>query len=80
MGFYSPHPRISARPADTFQAGEVEQLAAAAADLGSTTRRRLYEAVGARHWGPGRFRRALRVAVASGRLRRTGRDAYGPGA
>ena len=36
----------------------------------------LYRAVHGRNWGPGRFRRALDEAVASGRIRRIGRGRY----
>jgi hypothetical protein len=34
--------------------------------------------VGARRWGPGRFREALREATAEGRVRRTSRTTVGP--
>jgi hypothetical protein len=36
--------------------------------------------VGARYWGPGRFRKALRDAVADGDVKRLSRDRYGPAA
>ncbi len=39
----------------------------------------LAERVGARYWGPGRYRAALRGAVGDGVARRVGRDRYGPG-
>jgi hypothetical protein len=38
----------------------------------------LAETVGARHWGPGRFRAALREAVADGSVERLSRDTYAP--
>ncbi len=34
----------------------------------------LSRAVGAQFWGPGRFRTAVRSALASGRIRRLGRN------
>jgi hypothetical protein len=43
---------------------------------GQISRDELYRLVGARHWGPGRFRRALDEAVAAGRIRRTGRGVF----
>ena len=46
---------------------------------GAQTRAQLAERVGARYWGPGRFRAALRAAVADGAVRRVGRNTYGPG-
>jgi len=40
---------------------------------GATERRELATLVGARYWGPGVFRQALREAVADGEIRRTSR-------
>ena len=57
---------------------EVEIIAEALADAGELTRDELARRVGARHWGPGRFRAALREAIAEGAARRSG-DRYGPG-
>ena len=76
---YWPYPRISARPATGVER-EVEQLIRAVNDLGPVSRRRLYDAVGARYWGPGRFRRALRAALVTGRLRSAGGGRYAPAA
>jgi MFS family permease len=39
----------------------------------------LAERIGARYWGPGRFRAALRGAVSDGIARRTGRNRYASG-
>jgi len=39
----------------------------------------LAEQVRARTWGPGRFRAALREAIAEGAIKRAGRDRYAPG-
>ena len=57
---------------------EVEAIGSAVDEGGPITREQLARAVGARRWGPGRFRRALEEAVASGRVRRTGRRTYVP--
>ena len=45
---------------------------------GSTERRELATLVGARYWGPGVFREALREATADGDIRRTSRSSYAP--
>ncbi len=55
---------------------EVEAIGRAVDEGGPISREELSQAVGARRWGPGRFRRALGEAVASGRVRRTGRGRY----
>ncbi|GAB3497339.1 MFS transporter [Flexivirga lutea] len=57
---------------------EIESIAGALADRGQLTDSALSQLVGARYWGPGRFRRALREAVAEGRAVRLSRDRYGP--
>jgi MFS family permease len=55
---------------------EVEAIGRAVDEGGPITRDELFRAAGARRWGPGRFRRALGEAVASGRIRRTGRGRF----
>jgi hypothetical protein len=55
---------------------EVEAIGRAVDEGGQISRDELYHTVGARRWGPGRFRRALDEAVASGRIRRAGRGRY----
>jgi MFS family permease len=55
---------------------EVEAIGRAVDEGGPVSRDELFRAVGARRWGPGRFRRALGEAVASGRIRRTGRGRF----
>jgi MFS family permease len=45
---------------------------------GSTERRELATLVGARYWGPGVFREALREATVDGDIRRTSRSSYAP--
>jgi MFS family permease len=57
---------------------EVAQIARALDELGPASRDRLAERVGARYWGPGRFRAALRESVIEGRARRLSRDTYAP--
>jgi MFS family permease len=57
---------------------EVEAIGRAVDEGGPISREELYRMVGGRRWGPGRFRRALGEAVASGRIRRAGRDRFGP--
>jgi hypothetical protein len=55
---------------------EVEAIGRAVDEGGPVSRDELYRTVGARRWGPGRFRRALGEAVATGRIRRTGRGRF----
>jgi MFS family permease len=57
---------------------EVEAIGRAVDEGGPVSRDELFRTVGARRWGPGRFRRALGEAVASGRIRRTGRGRFEP--
>ena len=58
---------------------EIEIIGRALDDRGEIDRAELAKAVGARYWGPGRFRAALREAVEEGRARRLARNNYGPG-
>ncbi|HEY3461922.1 MAG TPA: MFS transporter [Gaiellaceae bacterium] len=55
---------------------EVEAIGRAVDEGGPISRDELFLRVGARRWGPGRFRRALGEAVAAGRIRRTGRGRF----
>jgi hypothetical protein len=57
---------------------EVEAIGQAVDEGGPISRDELFRIVGGRRWGPGRFRRALGEAVASGRIRRAGRDRFEP--
>jgi MFS family permease len=57
---------------------EIETIAAVLAEHGPTGREELARAVGARYWGPGRFRAAVREAVAEGRARRLSRSTFAP--
>jgi MFS family permease len=55
---------------------EVEALGRAVDEGGPISRDELFRTVGARRWGPGRFRRAVEEAVATGRIRRAGRGRF----
>jgi MFS family permease len=57
---------------------EIEMIAQALDEHGETGREELARLVGARYWGPGRFRRALREAVEEHRARRVSRSVYAP--
>ena len=58
---------------------EIGTIERALGERGEMTREELGQAVGARYWGPGRFRSALREAVGEGAAQRVGRGRYGPG-
>jgi MFS family permease len=55
---------------------EVEIIERALREHGPANRRELSRRVGSRYWGPGRFRAALREAVAEERVRRLQRDQF----
>jgi MFS family permease len=55
---------------------EVEAIGRTVDEGGPVSREELFRSVGARRWGPGRFRRAVDEAVATGRIRRAGRNRY----
>ncbi|GAA1897622.1 MFS transporter [Actinomadura bangladeshensis] len=81
--FYSPTMMTGwttdwASGADLALDREVNTIAQALVEHGPTPRTRLAEMVGARYWGPGRFRAALREAVHEGRARPLARNRYGP--
>ncbi len=57
---------------------EVEIIDRALQDRGSANRRELGRRVGARYWGPGRFRSALRAAIAEGRVKRLHGGEFAP--
>jgi hypothetical protein len=52
----------------------VDTVVTAVGAAGELSPLQLSQAVGAQYWGPGRFRAAVRSAVASGRIRRLGRN------
>ncbi len=57
---------------------EIAAISQALDEHGPTERRDLARLVGARYWGPGRFRAALREAVGDGSARRLSRSTFGP--
>jgi MFS family permease len=57
---------------------EISIIGRALEERGSANRRELARRVGARYWGPGRFRSALREAVAEGAVRRLRGGEYAP--
>jgi MFS family permease len=56
---------------------EIALIENALRDSGATDVRTLADKVGARRWGPGRFRAAIREGLAEGVFERKGRGAYG---
>ena len=57
---------------------EVAAISQALDEHGPTERRELARLIGARYWGPGRFRAALREAVQDGSARRVSRSTFAP--
>jgi hypothetical protein len=55
---------------------EIEIIVRALDEHGRLSREELARRIGARYWGPGRFRTALREALAEGAARRAGRNLY----
>jgi hypothetical protein len=81
MSGWSPFQTSSSRDVeqeDRYLAREVDALERAPRERGELTRRELGVAVDCRLWGPGRFGRALRVALRDGGIRRLRRGVYGP--
>jgi hypothetical protein len=69
------HAEVSDRELDR----EIEAITRALAYHGQITRRELEQILQSRDWGPGRYRAAVRAAVAEGRADRSGRrGGYGP--
>ena len=78
---WSPFLSSSSRGEDDdayYLAREIDMLERAVRDKGQVGRRELGRLVACRYWGPGRFGRALRVAVREGRLAHPRRGVYGP--
>jgi MFS family permease len=71
MGVSGPHPPVPLN-------AEVAMIENALHERGSANRQELSRRVGGRYWGPGRFREALRQAVAEGRAKRLSRGEYAP--
>jgi hypothetical protein len=57
---------------------EIDAIARVLDERGATSRDDLADAVGARYWGPGRFRAALRAALEEGQARRLSHDTFAP--
>ena len=55
---------------------EIEIITRALAEHGELGREDIARRIGARYWGPGRFRAALREALSEGRIRRVSRSRY----
>ena len=74
---WAPLPRHSRYPSSNpYPLAEIDQIVAALADESPLTSVALARQVGAKFWGPGRFRTAMRAALASGRVRRVGKNHY----
>ncbi len=77
---WSPHISSSTGAPDATETDrEIEMLVRALSELGETSRRDLGDAVGCRYWGPGRFRRALRLGIDQGAITRVRRGVYARG-
>jgi MFS family permease len=57
---------------------QIEAIEQTLTKTGPTERRKLAQLVGARYWGPGRFRLALQEALREGRIRRVSRNVVAP--
>jgi MFS family permease len=78
--FYSPLPTLALGIDDPDELDhEVDAISRALEERGEMSREELARALGARFWGPGRFRAALRQAVLEGAARRSSRDRFAPG-
>ena len=78
---YSPFFAYPAEQRQQWLDNEVEIIRRALEDHGELSREDLARRIGARYWGPGRFRAALREALREGAVRRASRSTYaaGPG-
>lgn len=74
---WSPRPQASPDATDHEVDREVEQIAQTLQEEGVTDRSCLAALVRAHLWGPGRFKTALRAALAEGRIRRVRRSIFG---
>jgi MFS family permease len=72
---WAPRQQVSIYPrTDPYLEREVEAIIAALDERSPQSALQLSRSVGARFWGPGRFRDAVRSALASGQVRRAGRN------
>jgi MFS family permease len=73
-GVYAPWPSVSSRDVPPeVSAKEVQGIIDYVRDLQPVGDVELHRAIGARRWGPGRFRSAVREAIRQGHIRRTRR-------
>ena len=63
--------------AETALDHEIQTIARAVAEFDELSVRELHKAVGARYWGPGEFRKAVREALAENRIARKRRGRIG---
>ncbi len=77
---YAPRMAGTGRQFDAGQVldREIDLIGQAVDSQGPLTRRELARLVGARYWGPGRFRQALAEAMLEGRVQRISRTIVGP--
>ena len=75
-GSYSPFLPPPYEPSPEWLDHEIGIIDRALQEHGELSRHELAERVGARYWGPGRFRAALRGAICDGVVRRPGGDRY----
>jgi MFS family permease len=76
-GPYAPHMSVSSRSDDGVELDhEVDAIERVLRERGPLDRDALSLAVRARSWGPGRFRPALREAIAEGKVRASGARSY----
>jgi MFS family permease len=72
---WSPRPQASLYPRnDPYLGREVDAIVDMVSSAGPMSPLQLSRAVRAQYWGPGRFRMAVRSAMAAGRIRRVGRN------
>jgi len=78
--FYAPMMAGTGSAYDTAASLEpqIEAIERTLDGTGPTERRHLAQLVGARYWGPGRFRMALQEALREGRVRRVSRNVIAP--
>ena len=80
--FYSPGmlgTAVQSRPvSQAILDREIDAIAGVVGEDGPLQREEIARRVGARRWGPGRFRNALYEAESEGRIRRISRTIYGP--
>lgn len=78
LGGYYGTAASGVRGSDLALDREIEIIERALRENGEVDRRDLARLVGARFWGPGRFRSALREAIDEGRAQRISRSTFGP--